>query len=251
MEYVENIVNWLLELTRELAPPTQCNLRVCYEYMEPLPEARGWTKWEKLENNIEALWVGYQDHRHFPKSWSICSQDLFYCAFLTGKEQTTLVNSLNMKCCCQAMADSNHRYNSKIQDALKSVVEETKACLYCSGRFFSPQFDVPVKKSTTCLGIIFTTLPLLTLGKSGLSHCSIIWLNSMENNSHGNSKENWDRHKSDKWKKWNFNQICICFYCRMVVFTACFWSGTLLVSEQACCASWPQSVYINLYTLFP
>lgn len=32
------------------------------------PEARGWTSWEKLENNIKELWMGYQDHRNtFPK----------------------------------------------------------------------------------------------------------------------------------------------------------------------------------------
>lgn len=51
-------------------------------------EARGWTKGERLENNIEELWVGYQDHRHtFPKVEAFAPRIYFTLHFLLQKNR--------------------------------------------------------------------------------------------------------------------------------------------------------------------
>jgi hypothetical protein len=92
------------------------------------PEARGWTKWEKLENYIKGLWMGYQDHRHaFPKVEAFVPRFYFILHFLLHKEQITLLNSSNMKYCCQDMADSDYHYNPKTQrteDVFNSMIDK-------------------------------------------------------------------------------------------------------------------------------
>jgi len=79
------------------------------------PEARGWTKWEKLENHIKELWVGYRDDRHtLPKDEAFVPRILL-CISYCKRTDLTLLNSLDLKYYCQDVVYSDYHYKTETQ----------------------------------------------------------------------------------------------------------------------------------------
>lgn len=151
------------------------------------------------------------------------------------------------------MAYSDYHYNTNTQriwDALKSVVEESQSLFVLFREIFISAVWCYSRRSTTCLAFVFTTLALLTSGKSRLLHFRIVWLSTTENNNDSNNKENREGH-IPQMKKLKLQPNCIPCCCRMAAFTSLYlvWGSLSVWAGFLCLLT--SSVYINLYTLFP